>query len=442
MASCERREDEIGVTISAPPWRDAFRQELRALALPLLLVLLLTALAWWPSIRQLADPLADQVGENFGIAATCSSPPYQLGWFGGAVTGGANLWGASLPGILLAQAGCRLSIGLELTPLQSYLLVGQLLTVVMAALACRWIGFTRCTALLAGLFIATAPCAFSRVGGGHIGLSVLLPVLPALVACLQLRRTMLSTLPSGRVLGTGAIACLLTVPCQDYYTVFSLLLLGASLALLLLLLSADLDQLRSLAIRGSLFMAGFVAMLVLLFLPKLLAAFVPVGVGVPTSWSTVRLAIDQFRYGLLPLTWFIPSHQVMTTLATLRAAGIETGSESFFWSTGSLLIPIAWLGAIRRLAQPAIIQRRSDSTGFVDADRRFLAVLLLLTSAIGLLVMTMGGLGTLFAATVTPVLRSLNRYTVFVYGASLLFLLAEFDLWRLRRQALLRSAQP
>jgi hypothetical protein len=39
----------------------------------------------------------------------------------------------------------------------------------------------------------------------------------------------------------------------------------------------------------------------------------------------------------------------------------------------------------------------------------------------------MGGLGTLFAAVVTPVLRSLNRYTVFVYGASLLVLASVLD---------------
>ena len=50
-------------------------------------------------------------------------------------------------------------------------------------------------------------------------------------------------------------------------------------------------------------------------------------------------------------------------------------------------------------------------------------------TAIGLLCMTMGGLGTLFAVYVSPVLRSLNRFTVFVYGASVLYLVAELDLW-------------
>ena len=105
--------------------------------------------------------------------------------------------------------------------------------------------------------------------------------------------------------------------------------------------------------------------------------------GVPASWSTVRLANEQFRYGLLPLTWFIPSYQVRPILDTLQGAGIDTSSESYFWSTGSLLIPIAWLGAIRRLAQPSASARLQNQSGLVDADRRFLALLLLLVAPAG-----------------------------------------------------------
>ncbi|MFM7313381.1 MAG: hypothetical protein ACKO0M_09475, partial [Cyanobium sp.] len=67
-------------------------------------------------------------------------------------------------------------------------------------------------------------------------------------------------------------------------------------------------------------------------------------------------------------------------------------------------------------------------------DQTFLALLLLLCTALGLLVMTMGGLGTLFAAFVSPVLRSLNRFTVFVYGASVLLLVSECELWLRHRQ--------
>ena len=55
------------------------------------------------------------------------------------------------------------------------------------------------------------------------------------------------------------------------------------------------------------------------------------------------------------------------------------------------------------------------------------ALLLGLVTFLGLVGMTMGGLGTLFAVFVSPVLRSLNRYTVFVYGASVLLLASLLD---------------
>lgn len=419
--------------------------ELRAVLPVLLLALLITTLAWWPSISGLADLRADQVWENFGIGNSCIRQPVQLGWLGGhPLSGGASLFGASIPGPLLTQAACRLSQLIGLAPLQAYLLLGQLCTVLLATISCRWAGFGRGTAVLAGVLIATAPCAFSRIG--HVGLAVLLPVLPALVACLQLQRGMLSTLSAPRLLGSGAIACLLAVPVQDYYTVFTLLLLLATLALLLLL-SADLRRLLAMAGRGALFMAGFLAVLVLLFLPKILTAFGPATAiapameTVPATWSAVRVASEQFQYGLLPLTWFIPSPWIPPTAALLNEAGIPTTSESFFWSAGSLLIPIAWLVAIRRLATSFTVSR-SVEPDLSDQDRRFLALLLLLTTAIGLMVMTMGGLGTIFAALVSPVLRSLNRFTVFVYGASLLYLLAEFDCWQQRRIRRSSSMQP
>ena len=43
--------------------------------------------------------------------------------------------------------------------------------------------------------------------------------------------------------------------------------------------------------------------------------------------------------------------------------------------------------------------------------------------------MTMGGAGTLFALYVSPTLRSLNRFTAYVYGAAVVYLLSEYELW-------------
>jgi hypothetical protein len=70
---------------------------------------------------------------------------------------------------------------------------------------------------------------------------------------------------------------------------------------------------------------------------------------------------------------------------------------------------------------------------------RFYALLLALVTAVGLLWMTMGGVGTVFAVVVSPVLRSLNRYTVFVYGASVLLLAAMLDAELLRRSGARRQ---
>ena len=93
-------------------------------------------------------------------------------------------------------------------------------------------------------------------------------------------------------------------------------------------------------------------------------------------------------------------------------------------SRGSLLIPIAWLAALWQLAA-----RRSceQHKAWLASPIPWLALLLGLVTFLALFCMTMGGLGTLFAVFVTPVLRSLNRYTVFVYGASVLVLASLLD---------------
>jgi hypothetical protein len=104
--------------------------------------------------------------------------------------------------------------------------------------------------------------------------------------------------------------------------------------------------------------------------------------------------------------------------------GVPTGTESYWRSSGSLLIPIAWLVGLWQLA------RRRSGDEPPDGQSRaipFFALLLGLVTFLGLFWMSMGGMGTLFAVFVSPVLRSLNRYTVFVYGASVLLLASLLD---------------
>lgn len=230
------------------------------------------------------------------------------------------------------------------------------------------------------------------------------------------------------LIGSGALWGLLCFPTQDYYIAFLLLQLTSCFALLLLLAttrSTRWDVLGGVAARGLGFGLGFGLVVLVAIAPKLIATG---AAGPPAAWASPRYAIEQFSYGLLPFTWVIPSPWVPLTNEALVRAGIAPNTESFFWSAGSLLIPLGWLVAIWQLARhgPATPDQRRI---------RFFALLLALTTFLGLFGMTMGGMGTLFAALVTPVLRSLNRYTVFVYGASLLLFASLLE-------ATLRSRRP
>ena len=439
---------------SLSPPSESRRRQLCLLALGFGL-LGLALLAWTPSFRGLSLVTADQVVSSFGLSTACIPHPSDMGWLGSErlSPGSATLFGSSVLQPYLSISACQLARITALQPQQTYLVLGLSLTALFAFISCRWAGFRTDTSLLSAFLMVTAPCSFSRLF--HLELAVLIPVLPSLVACLQLQRALERPRSPLTLLAAGALAGLLTFPSQDYYVVFSLLLLLASFALLLLLASATTPELSTLLVkarRGGLFMLGFLLLLELVFLPRLLSLGLLPGTasghaaglmaGPPAIWSSPRQAVEQFSYGLLPFTWLIPSPWVHPLLELLRGSLRDTGNENYFWSTGSLLIPISWLVAIRRLAQsprkalgePSFrLRLRPPWPPLADGDRRFLAVLLLLASALGLLVMTMGGLGTLFAVFVSPVLRSLNRFTVFVYGASVLYLMADFDLWLQRR---------
>jgi hypothetical protein len=221
----------------------------------------------------------------------------------------------------------------------------------------------------------------------------------------------------------------MTFPAQEYYVVFSLLIVSALAMLTLLELSARVlapAQLwRPLGL-AVLYLGGFALVLGLAFAPKLLAATTP---GPPTPWMTPRHPTEQLLYGLMPMSWFVPPPVLEPVRAALREAGFAVQLESYFWSAGSLLIPIALVAAVRRLLSPA-----GANQPVTEQKRRFFALLLLLVVFLALVVMTMGGLGTLFATFVTPVLRSLNRFTVFVYGAAVVYLVAEFDSWQQRHE--------
>ena len=384
---------------------------------------LLALVAWIPQFLSLRAISADQVWENFAIAAACQSGRFQLGWVGeldnlasmGSFTG-------PIPARLVSWLSCQLARHAQLYPAQAFLIVGLVLTFSLTLVACRQIQFRLETSLVVAFLITTAPCSFSRVG--HLSLSMLWPVVPGLAACYVLWWVMQKRAGGWSGLAQGALAGLLCFPSQDYYLVFLILQLIACFGLVLFLATtrtSDLAILGRIAGAGLLFVAGFGVVMLLAESPNLLA--VSIG-GPPMAWVVPRYPTEQFQYGLLPMTWLISSPWHALVNQSFATAGLPTGYESYWMSRGSLLIPIAWLAALWQLAARRSSQQQM---AWLQSPIPLLALLLGLVTFLALFCMTMGGLGTLFAVFVSPVLRSLNRYTVFVYGASVLVLASLLD---------------
>ena len=385
---------------------------------------LLALVAWIPTLLSLGRTSSDQVAESFGIATACQPGRYLLGWLGDvAPPPAASLsWIDLVPARAVPWLACQLSSLAPLNPAQSFLLLGLSLTFVLALVACRRAGFRLDTSLVVAFLISTAPSSFSRIG--HLYLSTLWPIIPGLLACHGLWRAMHARRLGWSVLGAGALAGLLCYPAQDYYIVFLILQILACFGLLLFLATTrtiELACLGRIVGAGALFVVGFVAVMVWAESPNLLGV---AAAGPPSSWVLPRSPNEQFLYGLLPFTWLIPPPWIGMVNQAFVQGGVATSTESYWRSSGSLLIPIAWLVGLWQLARRRSGDEPQDGQ---SGSIPFFALLLSLVTFLGLFWMSMGGMGTLFAVFVSPVLRSLNRYTVFVYGASVLVLASLLD---------------
>lgn len=398
-----------------------------------LCVFVMACLVWLPSLRGLSALEADQVFHGFWLSVACRASQVSLGSLdGSSAAQPGGLFALSLFADAQQTLSCHAASWLRLDPAAVYLVGALLILSLLTDATARQAGFSHRARLVLVFAMATAPCSFSRLG--HLDQTVLIAVVPTLMACWQLRREMAQALERCRapqVLLCGALAGAMTFPAQEYYVVFSLLIVITLALFTGLELAARSPSQRPLwraAWAAGLFIGGFVLVLAVAFLPKLLAAASP---GPPGLWMTPRQPTEQMLYGLMPMTWFVPPPLLEPVRGALQDAGFAVQLESYFWSAGSLLIPLALVAAVWRLLRPA----RGGAHLRLDQRRRFFALLLLIVMVLALLVMTMGGLGTLFATFVSPVLRSLNRFTVFVYGASVVYLVAEFDGWLQTRES-------
>jgi hypothetical protein len=409
-------------------------------------ILLFIALCWLPSFITLSRPTADQIYHNFGLEALCRPGLHDIGWAAGVSSSPfAGLFSPGVLAFLHQRAACWLSVFLPVNGLQGYLVLGLLLTFVCSYVACRLIGLAPFTSSLASALMVTAPCALSRIG--HIDQVPLAPVLPTFAACIVFSRLLQRRAPTGICILLGLLLGLLSFPSQEYYAFFSLLILFCFAALQLIIRSTlrlELDGLALTLAKPILFVIAYFAVFALLFLPRVVAGLFS---ELPASWITPRYPIEQYLYGLQPMMLLIPPQLIDVVINQLRSNGIAASTEAFGWSMGSLWIPLASLLSARRLAQgPQAPQ--DDLRGallspnaLTSRDLRVLALLVLLTLLLALLWMTSGGVGTLIAVYVSPVLRSLNRFTVYVYGISVLYLVSELDVWLTSQRHPARSAQ-
>ena len=218
------------------------KSQLLITALQAIALILLAVLAWIPTAQGLAQPSADQVAEQFALGNSCGAARFDLGWLGdgaGGVSGGVSVFGGAVLQGWLNRISCLLAFATGISPLQGFLIAGLSLTFILAVLACRLGGFRSDTSLLAGFLLTTAPSSFSRVG--HPSLTPLWAVVPALMACHSLWKAMgQPAAAKGRygwlaLVSTGALSAVLCYPGQEYNVFFTVLLLLASYALLLLL---------------------------------------------------------------------------------------------------------------------------------------------------------------------------------------------------------------
>lgn len=413
--------------------------------LAILIGLFFSGLAWSPSLIRLSQLTGDQTFEELVIQASCSKDLFSLGWYVGDSSEGLGIFSPSLSGYFLNSASCSISRTAGINHVQAALTLGISVTFILAYISCQINGFLPISSSIGAFLITTAPCAFSRIG--HIWLTALWPVLPGLTACYILWKIMIQKVSlednsihidkdlSGgntffKPVKYGLILSVLCLPMQEYYVFFTLLILATCFIIFLILASTLRRSLKEVvpdAIRGLQFGLGFGVVILITFSPKIAMLF---SVGVPIDWSTPRYASEQFVYGLLPLTWLVPSPFINHVTDTLQSQGIRTASESYFWSAGSSIIPVSWAMGIRCLGSISLCNSR-ETKQYVNSGKAkiFYSLLLFIVTFVGLLGMTMGGVGTLFAAYITPVFRSLNRFTVFVYGASLLLILSYFDAW-------------
>ena len=313
------------------------------------------------------------------------------------LTGAADGWGSPAPSADLAAPdsvdwsvfptgterlqlfvlhALRVASGGVIAAVNLYLLVGVVVTAVVAFAVLRWMGLRPLLAGAAAVVFTFAPAFSSAVFEGHLFLFALYPV--ALAVWLALWSTMADGRPrpprSELALATTAVVA--TGLSSAYYTAFAvvvILAVGSAVA-------ARRRSVRSLLRPGAVVL-GLVAVAGASLLPNLLARR-----GDPAAGALRRTAADVWRYSLRPQDLLVlgDDHPLGPLARGLR----ELGSSAVRPGTGTVLGLFALVGCVGCL----IVAFRHNRAPRDRSDRIVgrLAVVVVAVMAVA----TVGGLGT------------------------------------------------
>jgi hypothetical protein len=392
-------------------------------------------LAWFPSMVMVANGSGDGLFDLVLFGKTCRPMGLEMGWPYNSQQLGVSVgaWAPAATLYVVQSAACEISLLTRLPVLSVFIILGVSLTILLGFWACRYIGCGRFSSLAAATAMATAPCAFSRIA--HIMLSQLWPVLPATAcACLILvggRRGNEIARPAGS-LQDGSLLGLMAFTGQEYYAVFGTLVVLCCWLVRVLdwlvltgrhrpglrLQIARLSNVSSVA-------AGFTIIQVIILGSKQLLWHIPSS----ALHAAQRYPAEQFLYGFWPFT--------LLTSPLINDRLIERINSAFiplreaFLSSGSLMVPIG-LALAYKIIKDYRMQPQSHTGPIIESGMQAMvksgnnrlmpasSCVLLISVSLALVVMTSGGLGTLFALYGSPQLRALNRFLPYVYAPAVL----------------------
>lgn len=389
-----------------------------------LFTLAICLLAWRGGFEALSQASGDSLADKYFIERTCKSSNYWPGWPEQPNKIGQSI-GNFAPNIALYsanKAACNSSQLLPLNSMQTFLTIGISLTLALGYAACRLASIGKFTSIFCAISMATAPCAFSRLG--HLSLSQLWPVLPS-VACsvaiisLYQHRIPVPKWGSAKYIGIGAAFGTLAFAAQDYYAIFGSALVASSMGWRVLgpqqlwerennTKRSEKNQNKISAIAIGM---GFIGVNLLILASKLAIWQIP-------TWaqdSTTRSPSEQFLYGFWPMALFDSPIVSQSLREALQQSGIAI-TETPFLSQGSFLIFVATIISICSLSRRNLSKMEAKTLIINKAA----CTVFLISILISLLCATPGSAGTLFAVFISPQLRALNRFMPYIYGPAIL----------------------